>query len=405
MCYGKLLRDFGPIVRPSSTESADNHDLNCYGKLLRDLPRGLFDRDGRYYYRKSVPVIVQRLTGKVELWRSLKTDSLSVALRRLPLVSASIEAEFESSKQKAGLPVDLFNTPVEQASIDFEHVEGETYICGNPPYLGSTWQSKEQKADLEAIFGHRTKSWKSLDYVAGWFMKAADFGTHTTAAGAFVSTNSICQGQQVPILWSTIFDTGHEIAFALTSFKWANLASHNAGVTVVIVGISNHAGTIRSLYSIGEDGETVRKKTGYINAYLVAAENIILRKSSRPLTGVTPMDRGDRAIDGGGLLLDSNDANSFRKESTEGFDNFVRKYLGSDELINGLARYCLWIEDDDLQRACSFDFIKRRLEDVKKMRLASSKVQTKKSAETPHRFGEIRHQNSEYTICGAASKL
>jgi hypothetical protein len=134
---------------------------------------------------------------------------------------------------------DLFHTPLDQAHIDFENEGGETYICGNPPYLGSTWQSEEQKSELQAIFDGRTKSWKSLDYVAGWFMKSADYGTQTNAVAALVSTNSICQGQQVPILWPLIFKTGHEIAFAHNSFKWANLASHNAGVTVAIVGISN----------------------------------------------------------------------------------------------------------------------------------------------------------------------
>src|SRR5690606_11017991 len=103
---------------------------------------------------------------------------------------------------------DLFTTPLKQAEIDFENEGGETYICGNPPYLGSTWQSNEQKADLKAIFKDKTNVWKSLDYVAGWFMKAAEYGRHTNAASAFVSTKSICQGQQVPILWPLIFKTG-----------------------------------------------------------------------------------------------------------------------------------------------------------------------------------------------------
>ena len=120
---------------------------------------------------------------------------------------------------------DLFHTPLDQAEIDFENEGGETYICGNPPYLGSQGQSSEQKSDLKAIFDRRTKSWKSLDYVSGWFMKAADYGTKTNTVAAFVSTNSICQGKQVPILWPIIFETGHEIIFAHTSFKWANLAS------------------------------------------------------------------------------------------------------------------------------------------------------------------------------------
>ena len=152
---------------------------------------------------------------------------------------------------------DLFHTPLNQAQIDFENDGGETYICGNPPYLGSKWQSDEQKSDLRAIFDSRTDGWKSLDYVAGWFMKAADYGTHTNGAAAFVSTNSICQGQQVPILWPLIFATGHEIVFAHSSFKWTNLAAHNAGVIVAIVAISSHAGQVRKLYSTAEDGSTL----------------------------------------------------------------------------------------------------------------------------------------------------
>ncbi|MEQ1671827.1 MAG: DNA methyltransferase, partial [Hyphomicrobium sp.] len=161
---------------------------------------------------------------------------------------------------------DLFDTPLVQLEIDFENEGGETYICGNPPYLGSTWQSDEQKSDLKKIFDHRTKTWKSLDYVAGWFMKAADYAKHTQSTTAFVSTNSICQGQQVPILWPLIFQTGHEIAFAHTSFKWANLASHNAGVTVAIIGISKQAGNVRQLFSIDENNQGIVKQVPYINA-------------------------------------------------------------------------------------------------------------------------------------------
>src|SRR5690606_31109705 len=134
---------------------------------------------------------------------------------------------------------------LKQTEIDFENEGGETYICGNPPYLGSTWQTAEQKADIEAIFGRRTKNWKSLDYVAGWFMKAADYGMHARSTAAFVATNSICQGAQVPILWQLIFASGQQIVFAHTSFKWSNLASHNAGVTVVIVAISSDAPKVR----------------------------------------------------------------------------------------------------------------------------------------------------------------
>jgi hypothetical protein len=178
---------------------------------------------------------------------------------------------------------DLFGTPLDQAEIDFENEGGETYICGNPPYLGSTWQTDEQKADLQGIFANRTKNWKSLDYVAGWFMKAADYGTQTPTTTAFVSTNSICQGQQVPILWPLMFNTGNKIVFAHTSFKWANLASHNAGVTVVIVGLLSQTKTLRRLYSIANSGKGDAvdvKEVEHINAYLVPGADVIVDKAS-----------------------------------------------------------------------------------------------------------------------------
>jgi hypothetical protein len=293
---------------------------------------------------------------------------------------------------------DLFSTPLDQPQIEFGNEGGETYLCGNPPYLGSTWQSDQQKADLKAIFGNRTKTWKSLDYVAGWFMKAADYGTHTNAVAAFVSTNSICQGQQVPILWPLVFNTGHTIAFAHTSFKWANLASHNAGVTVVIVGISKQAGANRKLFSIAEDGGNLLKDTENINAYLVAGPDITLHKSSDPITSVTPMDRGDSAIDGGGLLLTADEANQIKKESWVAFNKFVRSYIGSEELINGKLRYCLWINDDEILEAKKTKFIADRISAVVSMRSASSKDQTKQASYTPHKFGEIRHKSSKYTV-------
>jgi len=125
-----------------------------------------------------------------------------------------------------------------QAEVEFENEGGETYICGNPPYVGYTWQSQEQKAEIRDVVNGRTNSPGFLDYVSGWFIKAADWLQHSDGRAAFVSTNSICQGQMVPLLWPTIWNAGCEILFAHTSFKWSNLASHNAGITVVIVCIA-----------------------------------------------------------------------------------------------------------------------------------------------------------------------
>ena len=308
---------------------------------------------------------------------------------------------------------DLFNTPLDQAQIDFENEGGETYICGNPPYVGATVKapkgaSKEvkerlktedesRKSDLKAIFDHRTKTWKSLDYVTGWFMKAADYGTRTNATTAFVSTNSICQGQQVPTLWPLIFKTGHEIIFAHTSFKWANLATNNAGVTVVIVGLSRQPTKKRHLYTLDKNNITSVKEAEYINAYLVPAQDIIVEKRTEPFGGLSIMTKGNAPTDGGNLLLNRDEARSmgFTKEQHQ---KVVRRFLGSEDSINGKERYCLWLDKQEAELLSSNKMVLNRLNAVRRMRLESDKKQTKELASTPFLFGELRQKGIELPI-------
>jgi len=280
---------------------------------------------------------------------------------------------------------DLFETPLDQSEIDFENAGGETYICGNPPYLGSTWQSKEQKGDLERIFAHRTKTWKSLDYVAGWFMKAADYGAHTPTVSAFVSTNSICQGQQVPFLWPMIFDSGQRIVFAYPSFKWSNLASHNAGVTVSIVGLSNQAGNRCQLYSETGNGEVVSKSVDNINAYLIGAPDVIVTKAMSPLTEVSTMDFGNKADDGGHLTLSSSELDAMGL-SHDDRNRFIKRFFGSKEFINGEVRYCIWVTDDALSKVEACGPIAIQVERVKQARLASKDAYARSLASRPHQF-------------------
>ncbi len=292
---------------------------------------------------------------------------------------------------------DFFETPLDQAQIDFENEGGETYICGNPPYLGSTWQSKEQKAELESIFAKRVKNWKSLDYVAGWFMKAADYARYTPSTAAFVSTNSICQGQQVPILWPEIFATGSYISFAHTSFKWANLASHNAGVTVAIIGISPLPSAEKRLYSLDENGQTVEKRCEHINAYLVAGADVIVDRANLPITEVAEMTKGNQPTDGGHLLLSRDELDAVQLTAQQQ-TRFIRRIYGSAEFIRGLERYCLWIEDAHLGEALAIPAIAQRIEGVREMRLASPKAATIEAAESAHRFGEVRQSGNETVV-------
>ncbi|AEK57085.1 Type II restriction enzyme, methylase subunit YeeA [Acidithiobacillus caldus SM-1] len=292
---------------------------------------------------------------------------------------------------------DLFGSPLDQAEIDFENEGGETYICGNPPYLGSTWQSAEQKDDLKAIFGNRCKTWKSLDYVAGWFMKAADYGTHTPTTAAFVSTNSICQGQQVPILWPLIFATGNQIAFAHTSFKWANLASHNAGVTVIIVAICNHPAKSRRLFSVADDGSTIEKQVEFINAYLVPGWDVIVSPIPRPTDGRGLMEWGNKPTDGGNLFLTPHERDTVLREFPEA-DLFIKRFLGAQELIRGEQRYCIWIENAERGDAEKIPELKRRIEAVARMRAESKAEETRPAAAFPHRFRQIQSIAKNYSL-------
>ncbi|EPX79345.1 class I SAM-dependent DNA methyltransferase [Litoreibacter arenae] len=296
---------------------------------------------------------------------------------------------------------DLFQSPLDQAQIDFENEGGETYICGNPPYLGSTWQSKEQKEDLERIFGARSKNWKSLDYVAGWFMKAADYGLHTATISAFVSTNSICQGQQVSMLWPLIYQSEHRIAFANTSFKWANLASHNAGVTVVIVGISNINIEEKKIFSVSDTGETVAKVANNINAYLVDAPDITVSKRAKPMSEIAEMTFGSKPVDGGNLLLSSEEVADLNLD-VDVQRRFVRPILGSEEFISGKSRYCIWVTDQEADEAKSLPTIASRFEKVRAMREASPKAATQRGAAWSHRFDERRQSGDEKVIAIAA---
>jgi hypothetical protein len=283
---------------------------------------------------------------------------------------------------------DLFATPLDQSEIDFANEGGETYICGNPPYRGSTWQTPEQKADLKALFDHRCKNWKSLDYVAAWFLKAADYGRTTDGAAAFVSTNSICQGQQVPILWPLVFETGHTIPFAHTSFKWANLAAYNAGVTVVIVGLSKTAPTSRKLFTITDHGESVLKEVANINAYLVPGPNVFAEKASKPLCGQHEMTFGNKPVDGGHLLLSSDELAGLEL-TPEQKNRFTRRIFGSAEFIRGIERHVLWITDSDLPEAMSIPVIRDRIEKVREMRLASRDKGANEMAARAHQMREM----------------
>jgi hypothetical protein len=332
-----------------------------------------FQSDVRFISQHEARAMVLPLhnTGHIVIGNALRRDWLEVC----PPVSKALVEERDLAGPTGRMAL-------EDNGFD-DLGEPETFICGNPPYLGSTWQSSDQKADLAGIFQTRTQLWKSLDYVAGWFMKAADYGVFNKAAAAFVSTNSICQGQQVPILWPLVFGTGHAISFAHTSFKWTNLASDNAGVTVVVVSIAIGFQRKKQLFSQSDSADPIVQQVSNINAYLVAAPDIIVNARSTPPSGRSQIDAGGKPVEGGHLLLTRDERNQLLNESPTAA-RFLKRVFGASEHNQGIVRYALWIGEKDVSVAREDKNLNLRLENVRAMRAASPKPATRASANYPH---------------------
>ena len=292
---------------------------------------------------------------------------------------------------------DLFHSPLDQAQIDFENEGGETFICGNPPYKGTKNQTDEQKDDVDFVFSAQTRTFKSLDYVACWFLKAALYAQHTDARTAFVSTNSICQGGQVPLLWPIIFEMGFEIIFAHTSFLWKNLAAHNAGVTVAIVGFGKANGRDKIIYSFGLDGQSVAKAVDNINPYLVPGKSVIVQKRQAPSKGLPKMNLGNQPYEGNNLILDVEQYNALDIDAAEK-KQFTREFFGSSEFIRGGRRFCLWLTDSDLEQALTLEPIRERVNRVREWRQASTRPGTRAMASRPHQFCEMNFGKNQTLI-------
>jgi len=298
-----------------------------------------------------------------------------------------------------------------QDDIAFRDEGSEIYLCGNPPYRGSTWQSAEQKADIREVFAAHTKKSASLDYVAAWFFKASSYIAEAAEAGvrasaAFVATNSINQGQQVPILWPLVFERGQAIHFARSSFKWANLASHNAGVTVSIIGITAEPPKERRLFSLAENEEgkpiPTEQRVPFINAYLAPGADVIVSPRQTPLSERAEMIRGNMPVDGGHLLLSGQEKRELVSAAPEA-SRFVRRFVGSEEFIQSKLRYCLWIRDEEREAALAIPQIAERVERVRQMRLGSRDPGANKMAERSHQFREMNEAKSHTIAMPAIS--
>jgi len=280
--------------------------------------------------------------------------------------------------------------------LDWEEVcpkdeDAEIYILGNPPYLGSKVQSKPQKEEVKSIFIDESNC-KTYDYIFCWFRKAEEFISNQNSRYAFVSTNSICQGEQVAF-WETFRSSNLEIYFAHTSFKWANNAKSNAGVTCVIVGIRNIVEE-RDKHIFFEG---VSKKAKNINFYLADADDVIIKRLPVTISDMPQILFGSIPYDGGNLILSNTEKKQLLQDYPECLE-FIRPAIGASELIKGIDRWCLWIDDKAVEKAMGIPPIRKRIEKVRQFRLSSKTPSTQKAAEYSHRFKQYTFKQSNGDI-------
>lgn len=347
---------------------------------------------------------VSDLTGgtQTEMWSvvpisnfyGIELTDFGVETAKLALFIAEYQANalFKEAfgRKPADLPLrDAANVVCNNAlRVDWETVcpvpedGGEVFIAGNPPFLGKAQQDAEQKADKDFVFSEVTKKYKAFDYVAGWFYKAGRYLEGHNARAAFVSTNSIVQGDAVSTIWPLVLGPDREIFFGHRTFKWRNNASANAAVMCVIVGIRNKCTAPKTLI----DGN-LSFNAANINTYLLDGPDLAVTRESVSLFGLPDMHFGNMPYDAGNLLMSREGREQLLLDHPEAAV-FVRRFVGSQELIKGIDRYCLWIDDERLKEAMSIPGVARKIEATKLARLDMKDEAGQSLADRPHQFRE-----------------
>lgn len=344
----------------------------------------------------------------VNQFYGIEIEEFPALVARTAMYLADHQANQELSKEfglsYARIPLQEPATIVhsDALTIDWESVvppEELNYIIGNPPFYGARLMSKEQKANLISVFPPKLKGVGNLDFVTGWYEKSAQYMQGTTIKCAFVSTNSITQGEQVGILWKHLHDKyGVYRHFAHQTFRWSNDAPGVAAVYCVIIGFALFDTEKKYLYTY----ETVKSEpreneVDNINAYLVNAPEVFVSSRSKPICDVLKMGVGNLPIDGGFYLFSDSEKEEFVKIEPASAKYF-RKWLGSEEFLNGWQRWCLWLGDANPSDLKEMPEVLKRITSVKEMRRASKREATRKLAETPRSFAFQNISNSEYLI-------
>ncbi|MDR0499531.1 MAG: N-6 DNA methylase, partial [Holophagales bacterium] len=295
----------------------------------------------------------------------------------------NMEASEEFGKHYDRLPLtkmaEIVN--VNALRMDWESVVPKkqlSYILGNPPFVGARWMGESQKADMRDIFGD-TKGLGNIDYVTAWYKKTIDLMEGATIRSAFVSTNSITQGEQVAILWKPLMERGLFINFGISTFKWSSEAKGKAAVHCVIVGFS------------------FEKTEPNINPYLIKAPTVFIERRTKPICDVPEMVFGSMPNDGGNLIIEENEYNDFIRSEPAALP-YIRRFMGSESFINNMKRWCLWLLDVTPSELRKMPLVMERVEACRRHRLKSKRDATYRLAETPMLFAEIRQPNQMYVL-------
>lgn len=392
----KLLGRIGNIKVFDPACGSGNFLIISY-KELRRLEHAILERQGELTGQSQQILLGSRIN--IENFYGIEIDDFAheVAILSLWLAKHQMNLEFT---EKFG--VDLPLIPLKEAGnivqgnaarLDWNEVcpnnhTDEIYLIGNPPYQGSKKQKQSQKDDYKYVFPNESYS-KNLDYIALWFIKGARYIKGTRAQLAFVSTNSVAQGDHVGIFWPHIFRCGIEVSFAYTSFKWSNNAKGAAGVICIIIGLRMPSSKPKQLFTDG-----ISQVVENINPYLAPSKSsLIIERRKEQLSGLPKMLFGSMPRDGGYLVLTTQEANDLEEKYPQSHQ-FIKKYYGSAEFLRGLQRYCLWIKNADIEAANSVPAIHERLQKVAKFRADSDAKSTRDYAAQPHRFVQVAYKEA-----------
>lgn len=266
------------------------------------------------------------------------------------------------------------------------------YIMGNPPFVGAMYSTKEQKKDLKQVFGKTVKKPGEIDYVSGWYKKSSDYMRGTTIKAAFVSTNSISQGQQVSLIWPEMIKNGLELIFSYRTFIWDNEAASKAHVHCVIIGFTMTKFTGKKYIYDNKDGLYEVK---HINPYLDDASDVFIDSRTKPLCDVPEIRFGSMPRDGGNFILSVKERQKAINDEPV-IERYIKPYLGANEFLHSKKRYCLWLKGADPSTISHSKFLKDRIESVRSFRASSKAAATRKFAKTPTIFAQIAQPDSNY---------